>query len=120
MFGSSLALAEHNSLIYTLRSTAKIPCAQPFCSSVVLSWPGSQFSKPRPVTISLLLSLTLTTYELNSPRPTVRDELPPIHPSLSPTPVLLATFSSPFLLSLELLKEVEGEEHGHDPLQLRV
>jgi hypothetical protein len=70
--------------------------------------------------MSLLLSLILTTYEFSSPRPTVREELLPIHPSLSLTPILLATFSSPFLLSLELLKEVEGEEQSPDPLQLRV
>lgn len=42
------------------------------------------------------------------------------YPRRTLTPILPAAFSSLFLLSLELLKEMEGEEHGGDSLQLRV
>lgn len=62
--------------------------------------------------MNLLLSLTVTTDKLNSPR----QGWATTYPRLSLTPTLLATFSSPFLLSLELLKEVEGEGHNCDLL----
>lgn len=71
----------HSSLIYTLRSTAKMPRAHPFCPSVVVSWPGSWFSKPRPVTHEAASEPHPDHLETPSPRPAVRAQLPTTCPS---------------------------------------
>lgn len=85
-----------------------MPCAQPFYSCVVLSWPGSQFSKRRPVTHELASEPHPDHLQTQLSKAYCQGRAA-TYPRLSLTPILLATFASPSLLSLELLKEVEGD-----------